>query len=87
MSIYESINGVTFYASWRCKFYNYTVNRNAQMIIKNNIKLFKYCPQMFGGDEFSTYQLIEFLENLSDDQSWTAKKTMAELSIEKIQRL
>ncbi len=83
MSMYEAIDGTCFQTNWRCKIHNSILRSNGRSTIKNNIKLLKENPEKVGGDQETAKELIEFLEDVSEDQAWLVAKAMAGLSIDK----
>ena len=80
--MYEAIDGTSFQTNWRCKLHNSILRSNARSTIKKNIKLLKESPEKVGGDKETAKELIELLEEVSDEQAWIVAKTMAGLSLE-----
>ncbi len=81
--MHEAIDGTSFQTSWRCKFHNTILRSNGRRTIRKNIRLLKESPEKVGGNKETANELIELLENVSDDQAWIVAKTMAGLSLEK----
>ena len=81
--MYEAIDGTSFHTAWRCNLHNQILRRNGRSTVKKNINLLRKSPEKIGGNEETAKELIEVLEDVTDDQAWIAANAMAGLSIEK----
>ncbi len=81
--MYEAIDGKSFQTKWRCQLHNSILKSNGRNTIKQNIRLLKKNPEKVGGNKDTAKELIELLEDISDEQSWLVAKAMAGLSLGK----
>ncbi len=81
--MYEAIDGSSFQTNWRCKLHNSILRSNGRSTLKKNIKLLKTSPEKVGGNDQVAKELIDLLEDVSDDQAWFVARAMAGQSVDK----